>query len=451
MFYRATFITFVLGLILTVGLMAPVSRAEGPVAPVRQANGQGRFPVSQGGGPNVSPAVPMDYEGNFVVAGQSDYLVKAQRHHANGAPNGVILTEQGGPARFFDVTGPSFLIPGDSYDQNPGANVVSYDLAFGPQEAQLYATRYDLTGSDAQDALVVYQRDATTGQLTFMEANPNVIDPYSVVVSPDGKHVYVASFDDSLSIFERHSDGSVTFLQAITVVNGALNRHMAMSANGERLFVVGYNHLTVFARDPNTGSLISLQSFDGVQGETITLSPDGAHLYVARNNDPGLSVYKIIAGQLLEFVENQQGNLVGLVNARDVKVSPDGNYVYTFNHKDGVGGAIGIFKRDATTGQLTYDGFVQNGLDGVELPFDRAMALSPDGAYLFVGTAVFVRDQQTGALTFAEREGNVPVRRMIVSQNSEHVYLSNAGAGDDIQLYYAYVEIRLIYLPLVIK
>ena len=71
--------------------------------------------------------------------------------------------------------------------------------------------------------------------------------------------------------------------------------------------------------------------------------------------------------------------------------------------------AVVIFGRDGSTGALSYGGMVQDGVDDVDgLDGARAVAVSPDGRYVYVASqwddavAVFSRDGATGELTFLE-------------------------------------------------
>ena len=78
--------------------------------------------------------------------------------------------------------------------------------------------------SDNADMLLSLGRDPQTGRLAFIEeATDNVAgvdgleNGWSIAISPDGRNVYVAGFDDdSLSVFTRDiSSGSLTFTEVI--------------------------------------------------------------------------------------------------------------------------------------------------------------------------------------------------------------------------------------------
>ena len=342
----------------------------------------------------------------------------------------------------------AFLTLVQGYDEVPTIQAVSYGLALDPSEQYLYVSRNPLSSGDAAfEAVEVYRRDFGTGLLTLVDEEFNVSEPETVAVSPDGKHVYVDSLDATLDIFQRNSDGTLNFIQTVTN-DISFARDMAFHPNGTRLYMTDeLGALRVFARDANTGLLTLLQTLtdntndvDGLASpETVAVSSDGAHVYVASRGDNAVTVFKVIGGQLLEFVETQNSDLIGLKEARDVDISPDGKYVYVFGYNTTQNkGAIGIFSRDSSTGHLTYADFVQDGLNGVELPSLRWMAISPDGQHLYVGTSVFARNSTTGALSFVERgtdQGGV--YRIVVSSDSRDVYMSIGLATSPLVLFYS--------------
>ncbi len=226
--------------------------------------------------------------------------------------------------------------------------------------------------------------------------------PRAVAVSPDGAHVYVASFDDdSVAGFRRDAeDGRVTPLGA---------------------------------------RFDGVDGIDGLNGARgIALSPDGAHVYLAGARDDAVTVFERDgASGALTFVQRRKNGasvLDSLNGARAVAVSPDGKHVYVGADP---AAAVATFARDPATGALTFVARVkegEGGVSGVRGPY--ALALSPDGASLYVASfdddavAAFARDPATGALTFLGRvtdgengaEGLDGVRALAVAPDGAHVY-----------------------------
>ncbi len=186
----------------------------------------------------------------------------------------------------------------------------------------------------------------------------------------------------------------------------------------------------------------AVQGMNGPAG--LALSADGASLYVAASASDAIAVFhRDAASQGLAFVEAQvdgANGVQGLAGARAVAVSPDGRNVYATGY---VGDALVTFVRDTTTGALTFahvlhDGVAKvNGLDG-----GRALAVSPDGAHVYVGggaedaIALFHRDPATGKLAFVDavRNGGAVsglggVRALALSPDGATLYA--AGERDD--------------------
>jgi len=92
-----------------------------------------------------------------------------------------------------------------------------YDLAISPDGYNVYVTGYSDHG------IANFQRDPVTGRLRWNGSIYNggsvsgLLNPYGIVVSPDGKHVYAAGEGSSaLVMFDRNKDnlGVLTFREA---------------------------------------------------------------------------------------------------------------------------------------------------------------------------------------------------------------------------------------------
>lgn len=304
----------------------------------------------------------------------------------------------------------------------------------------------------SSSAVAVFRRDPATGGLTFVEAEFNRVGgvvgmsgPSGVVVSPDGRHVYVAaSYEDAVAVFRRDAgSGALTFVEAefdgVGGVDG-LNwpEELAVSPDGKHVYVVSSwdNALAVFARDASTGALTFVEAeFDGIGGvdglarvEALAISPDGGHVYAAGSSDSMVALFaRDAANGRLTF----SGSTEIFGSASGVAVSPEGSHVYVATSF-----SIYVFARSTGSGALTLvEEEPTTDIDGAKFP--EAVLVSPGGDVVYApssfddGLAVFRRDPATGKITFAEAhrdglggvdglEGAVAVA---ASPDDAHVYV----------------------------
>lgn len=360
----------------------------------------------------------------------------------------------------------------DAIDQ-PGLDGV-INTALSPDGRNLYLAANNIS------ALLVFGRNPVTGKLDLRQifqdqaASAGLIlsdaidldglaGISGILVSPDGRNLYVTSFDDSaLLVFSREPlEGILTFHQAVdnsgaigsaqTGLNGA--RLTAISPDGKNLYVSAgysgdcppcnppnYNALLVFDRDVLTGELTvpasqawqdTAQNDDpdittpGVNDQNglfllndIVISPDGLNLYAVGILDDALLVFTRDPGSgLLAFsqVFDDTGSIGtsrdGLDGAYNLAVSPDGKNLYVTGSVDN---ALLVFNRDGVSGNLTFmQGFSDGGtvgsgnLDG--LGGAHSVIVSPDGADVYIGSltdkalVAFQRDSVSGSLTVQQK------------------------------------------------
>ena len=110
---------------------------------------------------------------------------------------------------------------------------------------------------------------------------------------------------------------------------------------------------------------------NGVQGLdtafSLALSPDEKHVYVTGSNEDAVSWYERNASTgALTYggrLRDGQNGVDGLNGARFVTLSEDGNHAYVAGFDDD---AVSWFSRNATTGALTYEGMVKDGVNGMD-------------------------------------------------------------------------------------
>jgi len=128
-----------------------------------------------------------------------------------------------------------------------------------------------------------------------------------VTVSPDNAHVYVTSnADNSVAVFERNAGtGALSFVEVHKSGDFGLllgySTWASVSPDGEYVYVSSRNQdaLAAFRRDPLTGSLTfvdlerdSLYGVDGLdQTWSLAVSPDGLNIYAAAQSDNSVAVF----------------------------------------------------------------------------------------------------------------------------------------------------------------
>jgi 6-phosphogluconolactonase (cycloisomerase 2 family) len=185
-------------------------------------------------------------------------------------------------------------------------------------------------GGNEADAVAVFQRNTTTGELTQLAGTAGcvsetgsggcadgkaLIRPYSVAVSADGKSVYVASQgSDAVAVFQRNTTTGA--LSQLAGTAGCMSESgtggscadgkaldgpnfITVSGDGESVYVSSFYSQAVagFQRNATTGALTQLAGTSGCASDTgsggdcldgknlngpnsVGVSADGKHVYV---------------------------------------------------------------------------------------------------------------------------------------------------------------------------
>jgi 6-phosphogluconolactonase (cycloisomerase 2 family) len=340
----------------------------------------------------------------------------------------------------------------------------AYSISISPDGKHVYVA------GDIDNRIAVFSRDLTDGTLTFVESlahgNDNISVPQfggdSVSVSPDGKTVYATSFSgDAITVFSRNATtGQLTQEQVQTTSSANLNSldgvsGIRVSLDGKFAYATSYfsDAIAVFSRDTTTGELTFLEQqkdgingVDGLNGATsVTLSPDEKFVYATSKEDNAIAVFsRNQTTGLLTFVELQKDSFAGvdgLRDARSLSISPDGKFVYAIGEGDD---AIAVFSRNAVTGRLTFVEAVRdgvNGVDGIDGVYNINISL--DGKFVYTAgnnedaIVMFSRNETTGKLTFVRvRKTNIDgvsgldgVTNIQISPDGKFFYAS--GYNDD--------------------
>jgi 6-phosphogluconolactonase (cycloisomerase 2 family) len=294
--------------------------------------------------------------------------------------------------------------------------------------------------------LGVFTRDAGTGALTQIQAvDPGVMagpavlaDVESVAVAPDGAHVYTGG-PGALGIFARDAGtGSLTpageVREGVGGVTGlGLVEQIALSPDGANLYAASADEssVAVFARDAGTGALAFVEAqVDGVGGADglagargVAVSPDGQFVYASGADDGAVGIFARDPGTgALTFVttashpENgRPGRLV---------VAPDGLSAYEAGPDFG---CLVVFDRDPVSGLLAPGVSRCEPGPGIHRGVNDVL-VGPDGRHVYApersGLAVFARLKEVQLLTDFSDTG----RHLAMTPDGAYLFLGNPGA-----------------------
>ncbi len=396
----------------------------------------------------------------FVASGLLGLLLAAS---ASGAVGGV--TQKAGTAGCVSDSGSAGACADVTGISDPHAVVIS------PDGANAYSASF------SDDSIAIFDRNPATGALAQKGGAAGCITEtgsggtcadgrglngaISVAVSPDGRSVYATSFFGyAVSIFDRDlSTGALTQKPGTAgcisdtgsggeCVDGtALDtaQSVVVSPDGTSVYVAaqfsGTGALTTFDRNTTSGALTQKAGTAGcitqngtgpcVDGKGIqaarwvTISPDGANVYVAAQGNDSIAVFdrNSANGVLTQKAGtagcvSETGSLGDCVDGKalddptSVTVSPDGSSVYAGSQTSD---AVTVFDRSTSTGALTQKagtagcisetGTGGTCVDGKGLDGVSSVLVSPDGASTYAtsaasaGVSIFDRNVSTGDIS----------------------------------------------------
>ena len=315
------------------------------------------------------------------------------------------------------------------------------------------------------NTLGVFTRSADTGVLSLLQVLREGVDGVEgladlshVLVSNDNVHVYTASADEgAITIFSRNAaSGSLKFVDIVRDGFGGVSgltgvSSLALDSEGENLFAVSEsNSVVVFSRDSDSGLLTFAQLLSDDLGGTnglavptsISLTPDGLHLYITSEGDDAISIFSRdgVTGELSFTGLETQGltGLRGIGRPSTLVESPGGERVYAATRQDG---RVVAFDRNIATGMLSGRDTIIPAIGNLPLlRGELSMVIAPTGGHIYIASsesnAVITVgvDQNTGSLSHIDTifdgsdlvNGIAGAYDAAISSSGSHLYVSGS-------------------------
>lgn len=291
--------------------------------------------------------------------------------------------------------------------ENPSFIRISSDKKY------MYAVNETNTVDGNSGAVTAFKIDGP--QLTPMNTVSSFgAHPCHIGISDDGSMVAVSNYTGgTISVFKTDESGSLVAPQVIdhTTLDSAKtsHAHSALFSKGN-LFVADLGLDEVNAYPLLDGGI------DAAQKVTIKLpekagprhfvfSNDATFLYVVNELNSTITVYQNSEDEGYQLVETKAtvaDDFEGESYCADIRLSPDGKYLYGSNRGENT---IVIFGVDKITGTL---GLV--GREAVRGDWPRNFNIDPSGNFLVVANqrsnniVVFKRDTENGTLSFVQEK-----------------------------------------------
>ncbi|MEE3371759.1 MAG: lactonase family protein [Planctomycetota bacterium] len=183
---------------------------------------------------------------------------------------------------------------------------------------------------------------------------------HSIIVSPDNRFVFAADLGlDQVLGYRLDETGSK--LQShrqpfVRTSPGAGPRHLTFHPNGKYLYVINeiHNSVTLFDYDAKSGLLIEQQTIDTLPEDfegvshcaDLKITPDGRYLYGTNRGHDSIAAYRIGENGRLTLLAIEPSLGKGPQN---LAITPDGRLLLCANMS---GGNLALFRIDAQTGGL---------------------------------------------------------------------------------------------------
>jgi 6-phosphogluconolactonase (cycloisomerase 2 family) len=229
----------------------------------------------------------------------------------------------------------------------------------------------------------------------------------TLVISPDGRFVYVPGFQaNAINVFRRDPlTGTLEVQQTLvdpTQLGGVVT--VRLSRDGKYAVAAAYasKSITLLSRNAATGELTieSVRQHEPA-GELNLVWPidaifsiDGKFVYAVDDQGATVVVFAVEGGSKLRLVETFEGRERCFNGARGLIAHPDGKTIYVCSRRPGT---LTVLDRDPVSGKLSVRQILRDGEKGVNgLAGATEPRVSRDGKFVYTISGRFEGDNAIG-------------------------------------------------------
>jgi 6-phosphogluconolactonase len=164
-------------------------------------------------------------------------------------------------------------------------------MAISPDGISLYVV------NNNSNTMTRYSRNTTSGALTSQGTTGAGSNPWGIGISPDGTSLYVtASTTPIISMFSRNTtNGALTPLGTPTIATQASPISLVVSSDGKSVYVgAGSNNIAMYDRDTGTGMLTAMSTPTVATGLSnlynIAITADASMVYAVGNSSSNVAM-----------------------------------------------------------------------------------------------------------------------------------------------------------------
>ncbi|MEO6611104.1 MAG: lactonase family protein [Chitinophagaceae bacterium] len=291
-------------------------------------------------------------------------------------------------------------------------------VAVSPDGRFVYAVHETAPQDGKGGDVAAFSFNKKTGTLTLLNKQPSGGDhPCHVEMDKTGKWLFISNYSSgSLSVLPVNPDGSLGAPTTIQHSGSGKNpqrqkgphTHGAIiSADNRWLFVtdLGIDKVLVYSFDAATGKLTAAKqpfaaSVPGSGPRLITFHPNNRFAYLVEELSGTVVVFNSHNGVLkaVQRISTMPAGDTSFAGSADIRVSPDGKFLYASNRADA--NTIAIYRISDKKGTLT---FISHQSTLGKTP--RNFSIDPSGKFLLAENqnsdeiVIFKRDGKSGLLS----------------------------------------------------